>query len=73
MQEALDSLGQTAEGLNTIRLVATHAETLNVYMPLATALYEIIYLGKPLDTMIARLMGGEHKHDVEFSFHGGAA
>ena len=56
-----------------MRLVATHAEKLNVYMPLATALYEIIYQGKPLETMIARLMSGEHKHDVEFSFHGGAA
>ncbi|HAB05698.1 MAG TPA: glycerol-3-phosphate dehydrogenase, partial [Alcanivorax sp.] len=73
LQQALDTLGQTAEGLNTIRLVATHAEKLNVYMPLATALYEIIYQGKPLETMIARLMSGEHKHDVEFSFHGGAA
>ncbi len=72
LQQALDTLGQTAEGLNTIRLVATHAEKLNVYMPLATALYEIIYQGKPLETMIARLMGGEHKHDVEFSLRGGA-
>ena len=73
LNQALEALGQTAEGLNTIRLVATRARELNVYMPLATALYEIIYEGKPLDTMIARLMSGEHKHDVEFSFHGGTA
>ncbi|GAA5127538.1 NAD(P)H-dependent glycerol-3-phosphate dehydrogenase [Alloalcanivorax gelatiniphagus] len=73
LDQALEALGQTAEGLNTIRLVATRARQLGVYMPLATALYEIIYEGKPLDTMIARLMGGEHKHDVEFSFHGGTA
>lgn len=73
LDEALEELGQTAEGLNTIRLVATRARELDLYMPLASALYEIIHEGKPLDTMIARLMGGEHKHDVEFSFHGGTA
>lgn len=70
LEEAVARLGQTAEGINTIKLVAVRARELGVYMPLATALYEIIYQHKPLDTMIARLMGGEHKHDVEFSFHG---
>lgn len=70
LDEAVSRLGQTAEGINTIKLVAVRARELNVYMPLATALYEIIYQHKPLDTMIARLMSGEHNHDVEFSFHG---
>ncbi|ASK34025.1 NAD(P)H-dependent glycerol-3-phosphate dehydrogenase [Alloalcanivorax mobilis] len=70
LDQAVARLGQTAEGINTIKLVAGRARELNVYMPLASALFEIIYEHKPLDTMVARLMGGEHKHDVEFSFHG---
>ncbi len=66
-------LGQTAEGINTIKLVAERARELQVYMPLATALYDIIYDHQPLDTMVMRLMSGEHKHDVEFSFHGASS
>ena len=63
-------LGQTAEGINTIRLVALKAEQLGVYMPLATALYQVIEHGKPLETVIMQLMSGEYKHDVEFSLAG---
>lgn len=70
LEQAVTRLGQTAEGINTIKLVANRARDLNVYMPLATALYELIYQDQPFDAIIARLMGGEHKHDVEFSFHG---
>lgn len=70
LEQAVTQLGQTAEGINTIKLVANRARDLNVYMPLATALYELIYEDRPFDTIIASLMGGEHKHDVEFSFHG---
>src|SRR5699024_1125599 len=36
-EQAVRALGQTAEGLNTIRLVARRAQDLNVYMPLASA------------------------------------
>lgn len=70
LDEAVQQLGQTAEGINTIKLVARRARDLNVYMPLVTALHEIIYEGKPLNNIIAHLMAGEHRHDVEFNFHG---
>lgn len=66
LDEAIESLGQTAEGVNTIKLVADKAAQTGVYMPLATALYHIVYEGKPLELMIQNLMGGEYKHDVEF-------
>ncbi|MDX1804187.1 MAG: NAD(P)H-dependent glycerol-3-phosphate dehydrogenase [Alcanivorax sp.] len=68
VDQAIEELGQTAEGINTIKLVADKAAALEVYMPLASALYQIIYHGKPLETVILQLMSGEYKHDVEFSF-----
>lgn len=66
LEEAIAHLGQTAEGINTIKLVADKAAELDVYMPLATALYKIVYHGKPLELVIQNLMSGEYKHDVEF-------
>ena len=70
LEEAIESLGQTAEGINTIKLVADKAAELGVYMPLATALYQIVYHGQPLELVIQQLMSGEYKHDVEFQLAG---
>lgn len=71
VDQAVASLGQTAEGLNTIKLVADKAAELNVYMPLTTALYQVVYHDHPLETVIYQLMSGEYKHDVEFQLAGG--
>ena len=73
LEEAVESLGQTAEGINTIKLVADKAAELDVYMPLATALYQIVYHGQPLELVIQQLMSGEYKHDVEFQLAGASA
>jgi glycerol-3-phosphate dehydrogenase (NAD(P)+) len=73
LDEAVESLGQTAEGINTIKLVADKAAELGVYMPLATALYQIVYHGQPLELVIQQLMSGEYKHDVEFQLAGASA
>lgn len=68
LEEAAEELGQTAEGINTINLVANRARELGVYMPIAGGLYEILFENKPLQEVIKRLMQGEHNHDVEFTF-----
>lgn len=67
VEEAVAELGQTAEGVNTVRLVTAKAEELGVYMPIAAGLYEILFSGKPMQSVITGLMGGEHNHDVEFA------
>lgn len=67
VEQAVAQLGQTAEGVNTIRLVAERAREQDIYMPLASGLYEILFSDKPLPQVIARLMQGEHNHDVEFT------
>ncbi len=64
--EAEEQLNQTVEGINTIRVVATKAKELGVYMPLASGLNAILFDGKDMDLLISGLMLGEHNKDVEF-------
>ena len=66
MDEAIEALGQTAEGINTVRLVAAEAKRRGVYMPIATGLDAVLFHGMPVQKVIAGLMQGEHNHDVEF-------
>ena len=66
LQEAIDALGQTAEGINTVHLVAAEAKRRDVYMPIATALNAVLFHQMPVEKVIAGLMQGEHNHDVEF-------
>lgn len=67
IEEATAQVGQTAEGVNTVKLVAEKAEELNVYMPLATGLYRIIYQGHTIRSIISSLMLSEQALDVEFA------
>ncbi|MBL4794005.1 MAG: NAD(P)H-dependent glycerol-3-phosphate dehydrogenase [Pseudomonadales bacterium] len=67
LDEASEVIGQTAEGINTIKMVKEKADELNVYMPIASALYQIIFEQQPLQTVIQDLMLGDHAHDVEFA------
>lgn len=67
LAQAVAELGQTAEGVNTVHLVAEQAEQLGVYMPIAAALNEVLFHDLPIAEAISGLMGGEHNHDVEFA------
>jgi len=67
VEEAVANLGQTAEGINTVKLIAERASQLDIYMPICTGLYNILFAGKPRDEVIASLMQGEHSYDVEFT------
>lgn len=67
LDQAVAELGQTAEGVNTVRLVAQRAQQLGVYMPIAGALNDVLFHGLPITAAISGLMGGEHNHDVEFA------
>lgn len=68
MTEALEELGQTAEGIHTVSLVARRARELGIYMPIVSGLEAILFHGYALQTVISELMQGEHNHDVEFTF-----
>jgi glycerol-3-phosphate dehydrogenase (NAD(P)+) len=62
----INELGQVAEGVNTLKQVKEKAVELNVHMPLASSLYEIIYNKAGIDHIINSLMLEETELDVEF-------
>lgn len=64
--EAEASLGQVAEGINTLKLVTQKANEENVYMPIASGLYSVVFEGKAIHEMIQGGMLSQQKNDVEF-------
>ena len=66
LEQATSELGQTAEGINTIVQVNARAKELDVYMPITTALYEVIFEGAPPLNIAVSLMKNGHRSDVEF-------
>lgn len=69
LDEAVGELGQVAEGVNTLKQVQEKAQAMDVYMPLADGLYQIVYEGKTVDQVLSALMHGEGALDVEFEAH----
>ena len=67
LEDAIKEVGQVAEGVNTVRLVAKKAEEKDVYMPLATGLYKILYEHHSIKSIISSLMLGNQALDVEFA------
>lgn len=66
LQEAVERLGEVAEGVNTIKVLKARAEELQVYMPLVAGLHAILFEGRTLDQVIEALMRAEPKTDVDF-------
>jgi glycerol-3-phosphate dehydrogenase (NAD(P)+) len=66
LQQATKELGQTAEGIKTIVQVNARAKELDVYMPITTALYGVIFEGAPPLNIAVSLMKNGHRSDVEF-------
>lgn len=66
LEQAINDLGQTAEGINTIRQVRAQSILLDVYMPITNALYEVIFENKPPLGIALALMQNGHRSDVEF-------
>ena len=54
------------EGVNTLKLVKQKADELDVYMPLATGLYKILFEDCSVSEVIMQLMQNPHQDDVEF-------
>ncbi len=67
LNEVVESLGQVAEGVNTLRLMKEQSELLDIYMPLVHGLYDIIYNGRKVSEVIGTMMCAEQNRDVEFT------
>jgi glycerol-3-phosphate dehydrogenase (NAD(P)+) len=60
-------VGQVAEGVNTVKQVREKAVELDVYMPLATGLYQVIYEKDSIADIVSSMMQSEQALDVEFA------
>lgn len=69
LEAASQEIGQVVEGVNTVRLVSQRATELEIYMPLASGLYRVLFEGASLDSVVSSLMLGEQALDVEFAAH----
>ncbi len=66
LDDAVNRLGEVAEGVNTLKVLKAKAEALEVYMPLVAGLHAILFEGRTLDQVIEWLMRAEPKTDVDF-------
>jgi|TARA_B110000196_G_scaffold59763_2_gene49720 glycerol-3-phosphate dehydrogenase (NAD(P)+) len=66
VDEAVIKVGHVAEGINTVRIIKSESERLQVYMPIASALYETMFNGQPVEDGLRTMMLAEQNDDVEF-------
>lgn len=67
LAQIVAELGQVAEGVNTLKLLKEHAESIGVRMPLVSGLYEILHNGASISQVVGALMWAEQNRDVEFT------
>ena len=67
LEEAVNELGEVAEGVNTLRYVRDKALELDIYMPLVMGAYEVLFNGLNPKMVGQALMTGEITSDVEFA------
>ncbi len=66
LDEVVVSLGQVAEGVNTLKQVKHKADELGVYMPLVAGLHGILFENKSIAEVASHLMLGEQSTDVDY-------
>ena len=67
VESATDEIGQTVEGLKTLKVVKVLSDERNINMPIVDSLYKIIYKGENLNGSIQNILGEDLIKDVEFS------
>ena len=66
-EEAQKEIGQTIEGLKTLKIVWNKSRKEGLDMPIVNSLYKIIYENEPLNGSIEKVIGTDQAKDVEFS------
>ena len=66
VDDAKTQIGQTIEGLKTLKVVKIISDEHKVKMPIVDSLYKIIYKGNSLDGSIQNVLGQDMIKDVEF-------
>ena len=66
LDQAVEALGEVAEGVNTLRFVKQKADEMEVYMPLVSGLYEVVFNAAPVSQVAKTMMLNTQSSDVEF-------
>lgn len=66
LEEVVASLGQVAEGVNSLKQVKHKADEMGVYMPLVSGLHGILFEHKSIADVAQGLMLGEQNTDVDY-------
>lgn len=61
------NMGMVIEGISTTKVAYEIAQELDVYMPITTAIYRVIYEGASIDEAIKQIMSGAFRHENEWS------
>ena len=67
VENATEKIGQTVEGLKTLKVIKALSDERNINMPIVDSLYKIIYKGENLNGSIQNILGEDMIKDVEFS------
>lgn len=70
VEEAIEKVGMVVEGIKTTASTVELAKKYKVDMPIATALYEVIYDGADVKDIVTRLMSRSKKHEIDGYFRG---
>lgn len=66
LEQATTEVGQVAEGVKTTKVVKAKADELGIYMPLVTALYNLLFEKMSVPAVLKAMMASEQTDDVEF-------
>lgn len=66
LDEAVSVLGEVAEGVNTLHQVRDKALKNEIYMPLVSGLYEVVFNAAPVADIARSMMTNVQSSDVEF-------
>ncbi|MCV2402709.1 NAD(P)H-dependent glycerol-3-phosphate dehydrogenase [Marinomonas sp. C2222] len=67
LDNAIEEIGEVAEGVNTLRMVVGEAHKHGLYMPLAEGLSKLLFENAELKILVGSMMTGDQKWDVEFA------
>ena len=63
LDEIIANLGMVAEGVNTTRVIHTHAQAEGIDMPIAAAVYRLLFEGASPEEALASLMARESRYE----------
>jgi glycerol-3-phosphate dehydrogenase (NAD(P)+) len=67
LDQAIQEIGEVAEGVNTVRIVKAKLPDLGIRMHILEGLHALLFEGKDLPTVLQQLMNVPQMSDVEFS------